>query len=364
MKILLCITGSTGVKAIPKLVNKFVKDKHLVQIIATKAAKQLIEIMIPKKWEQLCNDHKVHDDESELFEYKQTEAIAHIDLARWADVIVIAPCTSNTLNKLKVGICDNLLLSTLRATEPNKRILIAPAMNTVMLKKDIDAFHNEKIVYPTVKKLSCGDFGLGALADIDAIANLAYGHKWYVNKNLWHPGIYNDHSCHFRRYEGLDSDLMAHQGRFGASRKHDIHTGIDLYADRRDTKGLLVGAFEEGRVVSIGPFTGTDAGCEWWYDSKYVAVRGRSGIIVYGEIEPSPSIKVKEDVTPGQLIGEIVQVLRHPPRTHVPGHSMHMLHVELITKETMSNDFTAGDWKLKHARPRYLLDPTPYLYHR
>lgn len=363
MKILLGITGSTGVKAIPKLVDKFVKDKHLVQIIATKAARRLMEIMIPDKWEKLCDDHNVHDDKSELFEYKQTGAIAHIDLARWADIAVIAPCTSNTLKKLICGICDNLLLSTLKAMEQNKKVLIAPAMNTIMLEKDIDFLTfrtNDRVqlAFPTVKKLSCGDFGLGALADINAIANLTYGNQWHINDNLWHPGIYNDLQ---RQNEGFEHNLIYHPGRFGASRKHDIHTGIDLYANPRE---LLVGAFENGKIVSIGPFTGVDTDCEWWYDSKYVAVEGRSGIIVYGEIEPSQSIKVGETVTQGQLIGEIVQVLRHSPRRPIPGHSMYMLHVELISHPGPGEDFTAGDWKLKQDRPKHVLDPTVYLYHR
>jgi hypothetical protein len=351
MKILLGITGSTGVKAIPKLIEKFVMDGHSVQTIVTDAAKRLMEIMIPEKLKDFC------DDEDELFEYQCSGRIAHIELARWADIAVIAPCTSNTLNKLNVGICDNLLLSTLKAMESPKPILIAPAMNTVMLEKDIDSFYAKNIAFPTVKKLSCGDFGLGALADIDAIANLAYGRKWHIQDNLWHPGIYNDYH---RRNEGLDSVLMTHPGRFGASRKHDIHTGVDLYADETD---LRVHAFENGKVVSVGPFTGVNAGCDWWYDSQYVAVEGRSGIIVYGEIDPHPSVKVGNDVYYGSQIGKIVRVLKHPPRKDIPGHSMYMLHVELISRPGDDGDYTAGTWELKQNRPKRILDPTVYLYH-
>jgi len=58
--------------------------------------------------------------------------VLHIDLAKWADIFVIAPCSANTLAKLAYGICDNLLTSVARAWDADRPLVIAPAMNTHM----------------------------------------------------------------------------------------------------------------------------------------------------------------------------------------------------------------------------------------
>jgi len=341
--VLLALTGSTSVKLVKKLYDKL-SEENKVQIIATKAAMDIYR-RLPSKYNS--NDLDIITDEDELTEWTVNDRILHIELAKWADKFLVAPCTSNTLNKIHYGICDNIVLSTLKAfpTEKRKEIYIAPAMNTKMLEKDIWLINRtDNILFPTVKTLSCGDFGLGALADIEDIVNIINGHKWNsYNPLLLEPHVYEDN--------------IHHPGSFGAKRKHDIHTGVDLYYNNSD---LSVYPFEDGKIIGIGDFTGPAADCDWWLPSKYVAVKGQSGIIVYGELEPWNHIDVGLEVSINSYLGEVVQVLKHPPRCRCPGHSMFMLHVELIKSD--SELMTSETWSLGEKRHKDLKDPTVYLY--
>ena len=101
---------------------------------------------------------------------------SHVELRKWADVCVIAPCTANTLAKLANGISDNLLTSICRAWDFKKPIIVAPSMNTFMYLHPITVQHigvlqswGYTIVPPIEKELACGDVGVGAMAEIDSI---------------------------------------------------------------------------------------------------------------------------------------------------------------------------------------------------
>lgn len=116
-------------------------------------------------------------DEDEWTTWKGLEdPILHIELRRWADIMVLAPLDANTLGKIACGLCDNLLTCIIRAWKPNKPLLFAPAMNTFMWKHPITAnqvqalksFGYEEI--PCIQKvLACGDNGLGAMAETNVI---------------------------------------------------------------------------------------------------------------------------------------------------------------------------------------------------
>ena len=109
------------------------------------------------------------------------EEVIHIELVKWADVFVIAPCSANTLAKISNGICDNLLTCCARAWDLNdwfKCLVVAPAMNTNMWSHPCTQEHLNrlrgwgiKVVEPVMKKLYCGDIGIGALAHLDDIFN-------------------------------------------------------------------------------------------------------------------------------------------------------------------------------------------------
>lgn len=131
-------------------------------------------------------------------------------------------------------------------------------------------------------------------------------------------------------------------GKFGAIRKHDVHTGIDLYCHPSSD----VFAIEEGDVIDVGHFTGAAANSSWWNDTDYVVIKSKSGYILYGEL--STSLNVGDTVLYNQLIGSVRTVLKKNK-----GRPMTMLHLELYSeyKEPVS-------WQLGQEKPIGLKDPT------
>ncbi|XP_034639510.1 phosphopantothenoylcysteine decarboxylase isoform X3 [Trachemys scripta elegans] len=103
----------------------------------------------------------------------RTDPVLHIDLRRWADLMLVAPLDANTLAKIANGICDNLLTCVIRAWDMTKPLLFCPAMNTAMWEHPITAQQVEQLkdfgyteIPCVVKKLVCGDEGRGAMAEV------------------------------------------------------------------------------------------------------------------------------------------------------------------------------------------------------
>lgn len=143
-----------------------------------------------------------------------------------------------------------------------------------------------------------------------------------------------------------------HPGAFGTQRKHDRHTGVDLYTP----KGTLVTAVEAGKIVSIFPFTGPEADSPWWHPTWAVMVEGNSGVVLYGEVEPvkqftGPGAWKQDYVKPGDPIGTVLTVLKKDK-----GKPMNMLHLELY-----ESGIRDAVWWREGEQPEGLLDPTPYL---
>lgn len=137
-----------------------------------------------------------------------------------------------------------------------------------------------------------------------------------------------------------------HPGGFGAVRRLDVHTGVDLYA----AEGDPVFACEAGRVVNVCPFTGPSVHSPWWHETMAVMVEGESGVVLYGEVEPC--VEIGADISASQLIGHIKRVLRHDK-----GRPTSMLHLELYQHGTTRE----CAWELDHDRPSELRDPTLFL---
>lgn len=193
MKILLGVTGSVAATLTEKLVNALCAAGHEVQIVATVPAWYFLGIVRIGLISRIC--HKLirypRRTPSYLFgvplwtdfeewpgtRYRKNQEIPHIALRDWADAIVIAPLSANTLAKLANGLCDNLLTCVLRAWDRGRPVIIAPAMNTKMWEHPATAEHLAKLkewydlrlVAPVAKKLACGDTGIGAMAPIEAI---------------------------------------------------------------------------------------------------------------------------------------------------------------------------------------------------
>ncbi len=139
-------------------------------------------------------------------------------------------------------------------------------------------------------------------------------------------------------------------GAFGAVRRYDTHTGVDLYANH----GSSVFAMEDGIVVGHGPFTGPAAGSPWWLDTDALLVEGESGVILYGEIKSEwrPGMLVRE----GDKIAVVERVLRE-----FKGKPVTMLHLELYSHGYRGGASPGETWTLDGSRPDMLQDPTPLL---
>src|SRR5205085_10272897 len=102
--------------------------------------------------------------------YTRGDTVLHIELRRWADVLLVAPLDANTLAKFALGLCDNCLTCVYRAWDRTRPIVLAPAMNTLMWEHHATARHLAQIhddmgpsvivVSPQVKKLASDDVGL------------------------------------------------------------------------------------------------------------------------------------------------------------------------------------------------------------
>lgn len=160
--IVLGVTGAISAYKVLDLVRVLTKAGAEVRVCMTEQAQKFIGAL---SFSTLSN-HKVYtslnDDDG---------SISHIDLARWADVVVVAPATANALAQYAQGQASSLLLATLLAARTP--VVVAPCMNTYMWEHPATQ-HNiallssrqVHIVWPESGLLACGDEGAGKLADI------------------------------------------------------------------------------------------------------------------------------------------------------------------------------------------------------
>lgn len=165
-KILLGVTASISIYKSVELLRRFIKAGAEVKVIMTPSAKKFIS---PLTFEA-AGSLKVLDETTEDW----TNRNNHIHICEDFDILVIAPATANSINKLSNGIADNLLLQTALAFDKPK--ILAPAANTKMVKNPFTQasfkllkLNGYKIVEPTTKELACGTVGEGALAEVDII---------------------------------------------------------------------------------------------------------------------------------------------------------------------------------------------------
>jgi len=165
--ILLGVTGSIAAYKAADIASKLTQAGAEVDVVLTEHARRFItEVTF-----RAITRRPVLTD---LFDEPEERQIAHIHLAKRADVLLIAPATANILAKLAVGIADDLLSTLALATQA--KVVIAPAMNTVMWQHPATQ-HNVRVleergahfVYPAEGMLACGDVGAGKLADTPVI---------------------------------------------------------------------------------------------------------------------------------------------------------------------------------------------------
>jgi phosphopantothenoylcysteine decarboxylase/phosphopantothenate--cysteine ligase len=183
--ILVGVTGSIAVYKSLELIRLFTKAGANVRVVMSESAKRFIA---PLTFEALTHQ-QVLDETTESWANDNN----HIDIAKWANIYVIAPVTANTLNKLSNGIADNLITQVALAFKG--QILLAPAANTNMYQnnttqaslKMLKILNFEEIA-PQKKLLACGDEGTGALADPEDIfhktAKILLKDPFWVNRRV------------------------------------------------------------------------------------------------------------------------------------------------------------------------------------
>ena len=166
-KILLVICGGISAYKSLEIIRGLKKSNAQVKTILTKSAK---EFVTPLSISSLSQE-KVYDD---IFSVENESEMDHISLSRWADLILVAPITANTISKLSSGSSDDLASTVILASD--KEIYLAPAMNVRMwehqsTKENINKLKNfgYNIIGPEIGDMACGEFGKGKMTEPNEI---------------------------------------------------------------------------------------------------------------------------------------------------------------------------------------------------
>ncbi|MFA9421295.1 MAG: bifunctional phosphopantothenoylcysteine decarboxylase/phosphopantothenate--cysteine ligase CoaBC [Gammaproteobacteria bacterium] len=169
-KVLLGVTGGIAAYKSADLVRQLVKAGAEVRVVMTPAAAEFVQ---PLTYQALSG-HKVYTD---IFDAEAESAMDHIELARWADLMVVAPASANFIAKLLDGYADNLLLTLCLASK--QAVAIAPAMNQQMYlnqatQENIQRLKGRgvKVWGPAQGEQACGDVGPGRMLEPDEIVAL------------------------------------------------------------------------------------------------------------------------------------------------------------------------------------------------
>ncbi len=162
-KILFVICGGIAAYKSLELIRLFRKNKATIKTILTKSAKKFVTPLSIASLSQ----GKVYED---LFSTENELEMDHISLSRWADVIIVAPVTANTISKLATGNAEDLASTVILAS--NKQVYLAPAMNVRMWehKSTKDNLKNlrsygYKLIGPITGDMACGEYGDGKMSD-------------------------------------------------------------------------------------------------------------------------------------------------------------------------------------------------------
>ena len=180
-KVLLIVGGGIAAYKSLELVRLIAKAGGQTRVILTESG---AEFVTPLSLAALSG----HPVRSGLFHPEEETTMGHIELSRWADLVVVAPATAGLIAKAANGLADDLASTTLIATD--KRVLLAPAMNVRMWLhpavqanverlKAFDGFHGVAVVGPDDGEMACGEYGPGRMAEpaaiLDAIIGLMAG---------------------------------------------------------------------------------------------------------------------------------------------------------------------------------------------
>jgi phosphopantothenoylcysteine decarboxylase/phosphopantothenate--cysteine ligase len=168
MNIILGVTGCIGAYKAAEVLRELQERGAMVRVIMTRSAREFIG---PLTFEALSG----HPVISEMFEPGLNAEIKHIEVARWADLLLVAPATANAIARFAHGLADDMLSTVyISATCP---VVVAPAMNVEMwhhpaTQENIATLRSRgvEIIEPESGYLACGDVGEGRLAEPQEIA--------------------------------------------------------------------------------------------------------------------------------------------------------------------------------------------------
>ncbi|WP_349729625.1 bifunctional phosphopantothenoylcysteine decarboxylase/phosphopantothenate--cysteine ligase CoaBC [Peribacillus frigoritolerans] len=166
-KVLLCVTGGIAVYKAAALTSKLTQEGAHVKVIMSESARKFVT---PLTFQALSRN----DVYTDTFDEKDSSVIAHINLADWADIILLAPATANVIGKVANGIADDMITTTLLATEAP--VWVAPAMNVHMyahpaVQKNMETLRSfgYQFIEPGEGYLACGYVGKGRLEEPETI---------------------------------------------------------------------------------------------------------------------------------------------------------------------------------------------------
>lgn len=194
LHVVLACTGSVASVKVPLIVERLASHRVHVYVVASAASQHFFSKAQVDRLDERATAFTTHDlaemnrtglhrastprvrvwtDEDEWTAWKALgDPVLHIELRRWADLVLVAPCSADTLAKLSHGLCDNMLTSFMRALSPTTPIWLYPAMNTLMYMHPltsqqiavVESF-GYKVYGPISKRLACGDIGDGAMVE-------------------------------------------------------------------------------------------------------------------------------------------------------------------------------------------------------
>jgi phosphopantothenoylcysteine decarboxylase/phosphopantothenate--cysteine ligase len=166
MNKLLLMSGSIACAKSTGLISAWVKSGHQVKVVATPSVEQFVGHATLEG----LSGHPVLADT-----FGKGEMMSHINISRWADVIVVCPATANVINKMATGLADDMLTTTwIAAYDLKKPMIVVPVMNTAMWQYPATVSSVETlkqwgvhVINPDQGDLACGEYGAGRMPEVD-----------------------------------------------------------------------------------------------------------------------------------------------------------------------------------------------------
>jgi phosphopantothenoylcysteine decarboxylase len=183
--ILLVATGGTRAPTQIDLWERFVKDGHAVRLLASANALRFLASHLVRRAHKLpgfLRHYRPALQETLAYYVEKPRRVPHIAEGKWADVVVMAPATCNSVGKLAAGVSDNYPLLVLRAIPRTKKVIVVPSMNPEMwydpcFQRSIDllnATEKYRVLCPTRGQMLSGDWGFGAQVPFEDIVDETY----------------------------------------------------------------------------------------------------------------------------------------------------------------------------------------------